>query len=419
MRIRKGSSPSNVIGLAFIVFAAIALSALGRIPETQAQTGKVLYIGILVSLTGGDAEDATLEMNAGKLAIEEANAKGGIAGYKIEPIMLDDGTITTGQYDPAQAAANTRKLAANPNVVAILGPQSSGEVKAAEPIMSAADLPAIAMSATNPDITDPKFAHIYRPNGKVVFFRMVTTDAYQGPNMANFYAEKLNVKSVFVLDDTGAFGVGIADAFQKRAKEKGMKVLGRDQIDPKEADYTTILTKVKGLNPDALYFGGAGEAEVKLAKQSYDIIPKAIKGSGDGIASFIKGGGFPVVEGWYMTQASPHLLGDPRAEGFVQRFHKRYGKYPIDYSVTSYDAVLVMLDAIQRVAKNGRAVNRHTVREAILTTRANTLQGIIVFDANGDLVNKVVSVFKIVHDPKYPEDDALHQAKYVGIAPEH
>jgi branched-chain amino acid transport system substrate-binding protein len=388
-------------------------------PHIQAQGGKTLYIGILVSLTGGDAEDATLEMNAGKLAMEEANAKGGIAGYRIEPIVLDDGTVSTGQYDPAQAAANTRKLVANPNVVAILGPQSSGEVKAAEPIMSEADLPAIAMSATNPDITDPRFAHIYRPKGEVVFFRMVTTDEYQGPNMANFYAEKLNVKSVFVLDDTGAFGVGIADAFQKRAAQKGIKILGRDQVNPREADYMTALTKIRGLNPDALYFGGAGEAEVKLAKQSYEILPKAIKGSGDGIASFIKGGGFPAVEGWYMTQASPHLLGDPKAEGFIQRFHKKYGKYPIDYSVTSYDAVLVMLDAMQRVAKSGKPINRHTVREAILTTRANTIQGVIQFDANGDLVHKVVSVFKIVHDPKYPDDDVLHQAKYVGIAPEH
>ena len=74
--------------------------------------------------------------------------------------------------------------------------------------------------------------------------------------MANFYARTLKVKSVYILDDSGAYGVGIADAFQKQAEKDGIKVLGRDQLNPKEADYTTILTKIKGLKPDALYYGG-------------------------------------------------------------------------------------------------------------------------------------------------------------------
>ena len=101
--------------------------------------------------------------------------------------------------------------------------------------------------------------------------------------MANFYADVLKVKSVFVLDDSGAYGVGMADAFEKQAGKKGIKVLGRDRLDPKAADYTAILTKIKSLNPDALYYGGVGQAGVKLAKQAYDIVPKMIKGGGDGV----------------------------------------------------------------------------------------------------------------------------------------
>src|SRR5581483_3862900 len=99
----------------------------------------------------------------------------------------------------------------------------------------------------------------------------------QGPNMANFMAEKLHVKSVYVMDDSGAFGVGVADSFQKQAEAKGIKVLGRDRLDPKAADYTAILTKIKSLNPDAIYYGGVTQAGVKLAKQSYEIMPNVIK----------------------------------------------------------------------------------------------------------------------------------------------
>ncbi len=170
--------------------------------------------------------------------------------------MLDDGTATAGQYDPAQAATNARKMVADKDVVASIGPQMSGAGKAMTPILSQGGLATITPSSTNPDITSPKFADQYRPAGKPIYFRTVTTDAFQGPNMANFLAEKLKVKSVYILDDSGAFGVGIADSFQKQAEAKGIKVIGRDRLDPKAADYTAILTKIKSLNPEALYYGG-------------------------------------------------------------------------------------------------------------------------------------------------------------------
>ena len=86
------------------------------------------------------------------------------------------------------------------------------------------------------------------------------------------------MKSVFVLDDSGAYGVGIADTFQGQAEKKGIKMFGRDQLDPKASDYATVLTKIKSLNPDALYYGGVAQAGVKVVKQSYDIVPKMIKG---------------------------------------------------------------------------------------------------------------------------------------------
>ena len=95
----------------------------------------------------------------------------------------------------------------------------------------------------------------------------MTTDAYQGPNMANFYADVLKVKSVFVLDDSGAYGVGMADAFEKQAGKKGIKVLGRDRLDPKAADYTAILTKIKSLESrrDLLRWCRPGRREARQA----------------------------------------------------------------------------------------------------------------------------------------------------------
>ena len=124
---------------------------------------------------------------------------------------------------------------------------------------------------------------MYRPAGKAIYFRTCTTDAFQGPNMANFMADQLKVKSVFVVDDTGAYGVGLADAFQAQCGKRGIQVMGRDRVDPLISDYRPLLTKVKNLGPQALYRGSSALAGVKLVKQSYEIMPDMIKAGGDGL----------------------------------------------------------------------------------------------------------------------------------------
>src|SRR5580692_11704972 len=184
---------------------------------------KSVKVGINLPFTGADAHDAELIKNGALLAIDEANAQGGVGGYKIEILLLDDGTATAGQYDPAQAATNARKMVSDKAVVAAIGPQMSGSGKAMSPILSQGELATITPSSTNPDITDPKFAGQYRPKGKAIYFRTVTTDAFQGPNMANYYADVLKVKSVYVLDDSGAYGVGIADTFQAQAEKRASR----------------------------------------------------------------------------------------------------------------------------------------------------------------------------------------------------
>jgi branched-chain amino acid transport system substrate-binding protein len=412
----KSSNYVRALLAAAGVAAMLGLGGTGAVGQDKGP----IKIGITLPLTGADAEDALLIKQGAMMAIDDANAKGGIDGHKIDVVVYDSGTATAGQYDPAQAATNTKKLVSDPAVVANVGPQMSGEGKAMTPILSEADLATITPSSTNPDITSPAFAAQFKPKGKAIYFRTVTTDAFQGPNMANFFAQTLKVKSVYVLDDSGAYGVGIADAFQKQAEKDGIKIIGRDQLNPKEADYTTILTKIKAANPDALYYGGVAQAGVKLAKQAADIIPKMIKGGGDGVqgGSFLKGGGFPAIEGWYATNASPHVTGDASAAEWVKKFQAKYNNVPDDYSITAYDGALVILDAIDRVIKSGKPVNRSNVRDAMQTSSVKTLQGTISFDENGDIKDRVVSVFQYVHDAKYPDDDILHQQKYIGVAPQ-
>jgi branched-chain amino acid transport system substrate-binding protein len=238
----------------------------------------------------------------------------------------------------------------------------------------------------------------------------VTTDAYQGPFMANYAAEVLGLKNIYVLDDTGAYGEGIANSFEQQATAKGINILGHDKLDPKESDYTTVLTKIAALNPDGLYYGGVQQAGVKLAKQAYDVMPNVVKMGGDGMysTSFPTDAGSAASEGWYSTIAAPDTIDQPEAQDWVGKYQSKYGRAPQDYALTAYDAVLVISDTITRIVNDGQPLTRSNVRDYAQQTNLPTLQGVISYDNNGDLKDKIVSVFQL--------QDGLY--KFVGAAPQ-
>jgi branched-chain amino acid transport system substrate-binding protein len=390
--------------------ALLAAALPTAVPAAAQDYPSSIVVGINLPFTGADAADAVNLRDGALMAIDEINARGGIAGkITIQPLVKDDGTVAAGQYDPAQAATNTKQFVADDNVMAIVGPQMSGSGKAMSPIASEANLMMITPSSTNPDITDPNFASQYRPAGKAIYFRTVTTDAFQGPYMANYAAGVLNLKSVYILDDTGAYGEGIANSFERQARAKGIEVLGHDKLNPKESDYTTILTKIKAMNPDALYYGGVQQAAVKLAVQANDVMPNLPKLGGDGVYSV----SFPTeagraAENWYATIAAPNSIGEPQAQDWVYQYTTKFGQPPQAYALTAYNAVLVIEDTITRLINDGMPITRENVRDYAQMTNLDTLQGNISFDDNGDLVHKVISIFQ-VKDGQY---------RYVGTAPE-
>ncbi|MGH7160398.1 MAG: branched-chain amino acid ABC transporter substrate-binding protein [Acetobacteraceae bacterium] len=404
-----------------IAGVAASTTVLGAgLGSARAAAEKEIKVGINLPLTGADAEGANRIKYGALLALKQANDSNAVPGYKFVPWVLNGATSTAGQYDPSQAATNARKFVSDPHVLATIGPEMSGSGKAMAPILSEAGLATITPSSTNPDITNPKFASEFDPSGKAIYFRTVTTDAFQGPAMANFFSDVLKVGSVYVLDDSGAYGVGIADTFIARAKEKGMKILGRDRLDPLQPNYTISLTKIKSLNPEGLYYGGVMGAGTKLVKESYGILPQKMpKGGGDGLLApeMLTSVGFPAAEGWYCTIAAPHLTENPKVQPFVKLYEATWHTQPDDYAITSYDAGLVIVNAVGDLVKAGKPVTRANVRDAIQTSKTNTLQGEVAFDKYGDIVNRTVSVFQVEKNTAYPLTDIIHQFKYIGSAP--
>jgi branched-chain amino acid transport system substrate-binding protein len=136
-----------------------------------------------------------------------------------------------------------------------------------------------------------------------------------------------------------------------------------------------------------------------------------IKLGSDGLydLAFPEQAGKEAAEGWWASNASPDMLTDPKAQEWINKFKSKYNREPTNYSITSYNAVLVIADAVGRVAKTGKPVTRAAVRAAMEKTDIkNTLQGPIAYDENGDIKTKTVALYQ-VKDGKF---------KYVGVAPE-
>jgi branched-chain amino acid transport system substrate-binding protein len=135
-------------------------------------------------------------------------------------------------------------------------------------------------------------------------------------------------------------------------------------------------------------------------------------------AEMLSAVGFPAADGWYATIASPHETEDKAAEAWVKAYQAKYNMVPSDYSITAYDGAMVIADAVRRLIADKKDVTRASVRDYIQTAKVKTLQGVVAFDANGDLQDRTISVFQIKKDVNYAADDMVHQYHYIGVAPQ-
>ena len=219
--------------------------------------------------TGSANGQTTTMVNGIKMAIDEVAGK--VAGLDIAYEDWDDASPERGQWDPALEAANAQKAVKDPTIVAYIGTYNSGASKISMPILNKAGLVMISPGNTYPGLTkpgtgEPNEPRIYRPSGKINYFRVVPTDDLQG-RVAAEWARDLGVKTVYLLDDRELYGKGIADVFERRAREIGVKVLGREGIDPKASNYKALANKIKASGADLVYFGGTTQTNAgQIAK---------------------------------------------------------------------------------------------------------------------------------------------------------
>lgn len=364
----------------------------------QVKTAAEETITLVSSLprTGSANAQTTTIVNGIRLAIQEAGGK--VGGFTITYEDWDDASPERGQWDPAVENANADKALADPNVMAYIGTYNSGAAKVVMAKLNEGGLAMVSPGNTYVGLTKPGLGEktepdCYRPTGKISYFRVVPADDLQGSLSAD-YAQGLGVKKAFVLHDRELYGKGLAEVFRATAASKGIEVVGYEGIDSKAANYKALVTKMRALSPDLVYFGGTTQTGAgQIAK---DLVAGGLKAKllvPDGCRedAFIEAAGAKNLEGRaFITFGGvpPEQFAGKAAE-FLTAYKKAFASEPQAYAVYGYEAGRVVLDAIRRAGAKDRA----KIIAALAATKdfPGTL-GTWSFDANGDTTLKVMSV---------------------------
>jgi branched-chain amino acid transport system substrate-binding protein len=369
-------------GFKLVVVSLVVLVLAGMLTGCGDSASKDIKIGVLNEMTGGNATMGTSSANGAKMAIKEANAKGGILGKQIQAVIADN------KSEPSESANAMTKLASQDKVVAVTGIFASSNAIATSSVAEATKVPFVAVGATNPKVT------VDEASGKVknYTFRVCFIDPFQGTVGANFVLNTLHLnKAVMLVDNSSDYSKGLSTFFKEAYTKGGGSILAEEAYLQKDQDFKTILTKIKALNAEIIYIPGYYEEVGKIVKQAREIgITVPILG-GDGWDSpkLVEVGTSAALNNTYFT--NHYSVDDTSAtsQAFVEAYKKEYGQVPDAMAVLGYDAANIIIDAIKRA----NSLDPDKIREALAGTKDYpAITGSTTLNATHDAVKSVVII---------------------------
>src|SRR5215467_14465099 len=349
--------------------------------------------------------------NGVKFAVDQKNAAGGVNGYTIAYQSFDD--CVQGAYSADQGVQNVQTMLGDPKFLGMIGPYNSAVAKAEIPISSPQHFTMISPSNTNPCLTKEVAAPLpacsyhaadLRSGNANNYWRVVTTDDYQGPAMADYFYKTLNITNTAILDDSTVFGVGIAGAFEAEFKKLGGTVAKHSEYkkDQQGSDFKSILLAFKNAGAKAVYVGGTDDQNICIPRAQMKQLGWDVPfGGGDGIETTDcidqATGNEP---GILATSAGADATQVPAAAQTIADFRKAFPG-PNDfggYTMQAYDAANALMAAIGRAINdaNGGTPSREQVRSEMAKTKGFVgVVGTYDFDQNGDTSLKIVSIYQV------------------------
>jgi branched-chain amino acid transport system substrate-binding protein len=347
---------------------------------------QIVKIGMTSPLSGAQAAIGKDNANGAQMAIDQLNQQGLVIGgskIKFELLNEDD------QADPKIGVQVAQKLV-DAGVKAVIGPYNSGVAVPASRVYNDAQI-VLAVIASNPKITMQGYPYV---------FRVTPTDNALGGTMGVYAAKEIALKRVAVIDDRSAYGVGVADEFIKKAKANGIEIVGRDYTNDKATDFNAIITSIKSKKPDGIFYGGMYSQGSGMKRQMKQLGLNVYLMGGDGICNAEMGklGGDAVDEKVLCTVGGIILDQNPLGKDFSARYEKRFNLKPLMYSISFYDGVMVVAEAM----KKANSVDPKKFAPAMAAVSYKGIAGSYEFDQNRDLKNSPVTVYHFTNSVPVP-----------------
>jgi branched-chain amino acid transport system substrate-binding protein len=337
--------------IAAVAFAIAMLAATPALAET-------VKIGFNVPLTGFAAADGKSALTGAELAVEQANAEGGINGKQIELIVYDD------QASPKEAVPIATKLIEKDGVKVAVSGSYSGSTRAAAGIFQEAGIPYIAAYAVHPDITRA---------GNFVF-RTSFVGEVQGRAGAKLIGEDMGKKRVVLITLKNDFGKSLANGFREAAGKFGIEIVNEYEYSIKDRQFGPIVSKVKADAPDAIYASGyfftAGPLVSQLRSGGVDV--PVIGQEGYDSQKFIEIAG-KAAEGIIITTSLDRDSDAPETKGFIAAFEKKAGYKADMVAASGHTAVKVVIAAMRKAGTEDPKAIRTAIAESLIKASTGTI----------------------------------------------
>ncbi|AGY59905.1 branched-chain amino acid ABC transporter substrate-binding protein [Gloeobacter kilaueensis] len=333
-----------------------------------------VYIAVAAPLSGDQAVQGEYMLKAVQLAVDEVNKKGGIKGKTVEIVTGDD------QAKPLDATSVARKLASTDGVYGVIGHFNSGCSIPASSIYSQSNLVMITPGSTNPTLTEQGLKNIYRIVGR---------DDQQGSVDGDFALKKLKALRIAILHDKTPYGQGLAAFFRDTVEKGGAEVVFFEGITRGDKDFRAVLTKIKTIDPDLLFYGGVFVEAGLVVSQARELGIDARFMSGDGT----KDQSFVELVG--KTTGDIYVSGPAQInnKAFVDAYRTKFNnEAPGPFGPYAYDAARILLAAMEKAPK----LTREAVAEEVRKIKVFPgLAGPIAFDDKGDVVKAPFDIYVI------------------------
>jgi branched-chain amino acid transport system substrate-binding protein len=340
--------------------------ALGFSVAVAGYASADIKIGVAGPMTGGNAAFGAQLRQGSEQAVEDINKAGGILGQKIVIELGDD------RADPKEGVSVANKFAAD-GVKFVVGHFNSGVTIPASEVYQENGILEISPSATNPKVTDRNMWNIFRVCGR---------DDQQGGVAGAIIAQRFKGKKIAFVHDKTTYGQGLAEEARKSLNAHGMKEVFFEGVNKDDKDFTALVSKLKAVSPDLVYWGGLQDTGGLILRQMRDQGLKAPLMGGDGIADdeFASIAG-PGAEGTLMT-FSPDPRTNAKNKAIIDLFRTKRGFEPQAYTLYSYAIVQVYKQA----AEAAKSLDSKKVAEVMHSGKVfHTVLGDISFDKKGDI----------------------------------